>query len=120
MSAQTTLGYDYPQGTDPLSGIAATVQALAQKVDDELGLIKRGTETINAVNVNTDYNAVVTFTGTPFPGVPTITATITNKINPASYEPVVINAKSATQFTIYVRRSAGSASIEVDWQAIYK
>lgn len=120
MPSTTTLGYPYPDPTDAIAACAAKVQELAQKVDDELGLIKHGTESINAVNVNTDYSAVVAFTGTAFPGVPTITANISNRVNPAVYEPVLISGKSATGFTIYVRRSGGSAAVDVDWQAIYK
>lgn len=116
----TTLGYPYPSSSDPVADSATAQQNLAQKVDDELGLMKCGRVTINAVSTGTDYTAAVTFTGTVFPGTPKIVACITNKNNPASYEPVLVSAPSSTGFTINVRRSAGSASIDVDWIAVYQ
>lgn len=119
MSATTTLGYEYPVNSDPVKNYPAIIQALAQLVDDQLGSIKRGTVTINAVSVNTDYAQAVVF-GTAFPGSPAVSLTISNKNNPASYEPPLVSSKTATGFTVNVRRSAGSASIDVDWIAVYQ
>jgi hypothetical protein len=116
----TTLGYPYPNPSDPVADAAAAIQALAQDVDDELGMMKCGRSTINAVNVATDYTAGVTFAGTAFPGIPKVTACLTNKANPANYEPVTISALTSTGFTINVRRSAGTASMDVDWIAVYQ
>lgn len=112
----TTLGYPYPDGTDPMADIATAVQALAQAVDDKLGLLQSGTKNVNAVNVATDYSVTVTFP-TAFPSIPHVVACISNKLNPASYEPPLISSVTAADFVLTVRRSAGSASVDVDWIA---
>lgn len=122
MTSHTTLGYAYPDGTDPVSSTPDTVAELAGLVDSALGL-------------QCADRAIFAFTAPPnvqtvavaFPaGLFTVAADIIVTANIQSTDPsqnfsavTLDGAPTLTGCTLKCQRNAGAAgNVTVHWHAI--
>lgn len=111
----TSNGYPYPAGTDPVAGTATAIQNLATAVDTQLRKTAAGTVTINATAVGT-FTASVTFPAGRFTAAPFVT-TDANTAGPKNNISSA-NAVSAAGFTMTLDKVGGSTgNVVCSWIA---
>lgn len=120
MSSTTTLGYPYPDPTDAVAGLAVAVQALAQMIDDELGLIKTGTQNSGVLVVSTSKTIAVTFAAAfPTGHVPRVCVTVAGGQGTVECQATVASVTEAG-FDLLVRRESGTGALDVHYIAVAK
>jgi hypothetical protein len=110
----TANGYPYPEDTDPVTGGAQAIKALANKIDTFLRTTASGSTTITLSNV-AYAQVVVTLPAGRFTTTPNIAVGCGANAFFAG-----VASKSATSFTAWTRvwnNTATSGSVPVDWIA---
>lgn len=111
----TSRGYPYPADTDPIAAGAAAIAAIAQKVNDELGLARRGSGTVTAMPAaGTAKTITVNFT-TPFPAGITPHVVVSGT---AANRDVYSSAFTNTGFDVTAVNSTGTGNVGFTYIAL--
>lgn len=118
MSGTTTPNaFPYPAGGDSVTAYPALGQALAEAIDDHVGLQKSGVVASGTLVANTYKSVAVVFT-TPFPAggpVPNVAASVGGSTSTDLF--VQINSITRSGFTVDFKRVTGTAALTCQWQA---
>lgn len=118
MTSTTTLGFPMPDDSDPVADLALAVRNLAQKIDDNVGMVACGRGTVNlAAASNGDLNIVFPVGRFIGSGVPRVVANTGNR----QYYAVVVGTPTNAGATVRVQHRADSSAtvaVDVDWIAV--
>lgn len=115
MTGTTTLGYPYPEDSDPVADLALAVRNLAQKVDDNIGVVATGTATV-AMGGTANATVAVVFPVGRFTSAPAV-ATGSNHGNYDAY----VESVTASGFTMRCKHRTDantSVNVPVYWIAV--
>lgn len=115
MSLDTTRGYAYPVGSDPVSQLTVILAALAQAVDSQLGAMASGSDTVPTGGVGV-ASKDVSFPVGRFTSAPDVVA-VRNASSPADAEPLNVTNVTATGFRVWAKRLAGTGGVDFYWIA---
>jgi hypothetical protein len=112
MPANTSTGYPYPLGTDPVANGDDAIKALAEKVP----MFQSGISTCPTLVVGTSSSWDVTFP-VPFPvgSVPNVVATM--QVSSMSGRQWAVQTVTNTKVTLLARSDASTTPFPVQWLA---
>lgn len=119
MPSSTAKGFPYPVGSDKLGDTDLRIKALADYLNDNVGMVKSGSGSSGTLAAGAGIDVTVNFSGTAFPGVPQVVATV--KVN-TTLSTLVVFVKTVTASTVVFRcqnNHSGSVNIAFDWIARY-
>lgn len=111
-------GFPFPEDTDNVADYPALAEALAEAVNDHIGLSKSGTQSSGTLVAGTPKAVAYVF-ATAFPAagpVPQVCVTISNGGNPQTYS-AFVTAVSRSGFTVTYERTTGTAALSIGWIA---
>lgn len=118
MSATTTLGFPYPTPGDKLEQGDDIIKALAQYLNDKVGLVKSGQDSITPSAANTTTSKVIVFpvafpAGAPLPAV---VVTPNGTVAAPGTLSMWVSAVALDRFTVNVQRTSVVA-VPFQWMA---
>lgn len=124
MPSSTAKGFPYPVGSDKLGDTDVRVKALADFLNSDVGVFKRGSVASANIPASSNLDVVVNFSGGAFPGTPTVVCSLSTGSGISTRPDLLafsIAAVSSTGFTCRIRNSHTSAvpTVTVYWSAGY-